>query len=182
MNISSFCSVLFILFFSLTGCGYKSTGGLKRTDSLVNTEVLKSAKSAVNLWLTNDVEGIQFLKNSKWKIDDKVFLNSRKDRGYVLLLNQDKDVNAELDYVQTLYAAKDSGQWVIYLASLPNIIVPRKKENGRFRTNSLTELAELGEKEIKNSTAGINDDFIDQEYTADLKMNHYLFLARKIKK
>lgn len=180
MNTFSFYKVLFILLVSLNACEHKND--VKETVTGVNAVVLKSARNAVDLWLNNDVEGIQFLKNSNWKIDDKVFLNSRKDRGYVLLLNQDKDVNAELDYVQTLYAAKDSGQWVIYLASLPNIIVPRKKENGIFKTNSLTELAELGEKEIKNSTEGINDDFIDQEYSADLKMNHHLFLAKKIKK
>lgn len=153
--------------------------------NMVEQEVLKSANEKISSWLAEGVAGVQFLKNSNWKIDNEVFLNSKRDKGYLLLLNQDKDAEAELDYVQTLYAAKENGQWNIYLASLPNLVVPRQKENGRFKANSLTVLSEVGKKEInsryKNGGGTINDDFIDQEYTPDLKKNHDLFLAKKIK-
>ncbi|HEY0176310.1 MAG TPA: hypothetical protein VGC08_08025 [Pedobacter sp.] len=153
--------------------------------NMVDQEVLKSANDTIASWLANHVEGVQFLKNSIWKIDDEVFLNTKKDKGYLLLLNQDKDPDAELDYVQTLYTARENGTWTLYLASLPNIVVARKKENGRLKANSLADLSAAGKKEInsryKNSLGGINDDFIEQEYTPDLKKNHALFLAKKIK-
>lgn len=151
---------------------------------MISREVSRSANEKISSWLAEGVTGVQFLKNSNWKIDDEVFLNSKKDKGYLLLLNQDKDADAELDYVQTLYAVKENGQWSIYLASLPNLVVPRQKENGRFKANTLAVLSDAGKKEInsryKNMTGGINDDFIDQEYTPDLKKNHELFLAKKI--
>lgn len=182
MNLTFFNNVLFILFFLFTACKNKNKDSLKETVSKADMEVLKPAKDAVDLWLASDVEGVQFLKTSNWKIDDKVFLNSTEDKGYLLLLNQDKDTNAELDYVQLLYAAKENGKWVIYLASLPNLVIPREKENGMFKTNSLTKLAEKGEKEINNITARGNDDLINREYTPGLKRNQSLFLAKKIKK
>lgn len=149
----------------------------------IEQDVLKAANDAVNSWLTDKVRGIQFLQTSNWKIDSAVFLNSTKDRGYLLLLNQDKDKEAELDYVQLLYAAKTDGKWVIYLASLPNLVVQRKKVNNGFIAASLDELSDVGKKEInsryKNSAGVINDEFVNQEYTADLKKNQADFLAKK---
>lgn len=154
-------------------------------ENKVNQEVLKLANGKIHSWLIAGVAGVQFLKSSDWKIDDAVFLNSTKDKGYLLLLNQDKDVEAELDYVQLLYAAKENGHWTIYLASLSNLIVPRQKVNGKFKANSLAVLSEVGRKEInrryKDSAGEINDDFINQEYMPDLKKNQDLFLAKKVK-
>lgn len=146
-------------------------------------DVLKAANEAVNLWLTDKVRGIQFLRTSIWKIDSTVFLNSTKDRGFLLLLNQDKDAAAELDYVQVLYAVKTDDKWVIYMASLPNLVVQRKKANNGFIPASLDELSDVGKKDInaryKNSAGVINDEFVNQEYTADLKKNQADFLAKK---
>jgi hypothetical protein len=87
--------------------------------------------------------------------------------------------------VQVLYASKEEGKWTIYLESLPNLIIPRKKVNGSFVANTITQLAEAGEKEIgrqyKSGNGAINDEFVNKELNEDLKKNHQRFLSRKIK-
>lgn len=154
-------------------------------DTTAQEEVKTAARQILTSWLSEGIEGVQFLKGSEWKIDDQVFLNSSNDKGYLLLLNQDQDPQAELDYVQVLYAAKEEGKWNIYLESMPNLVIPRKKENGSFVANTLSQLAAAGEKEIgrqyKNSDGKINDEFINKEFNEDLKKNHQRFLSRKIK-
>ena len=154
-------------------------------DTTAQKDVKIAAGQILSSWLAQGIEGVQFLKNSEWKIDNHVFLNSSNDKGYLLLLNQDKDPQAELDYVQVLYASKEEGKWAIYLESLPNLVIPRKKENGRFIPNTLSQLAAAGEKEIgrqyKSGNGEINDQFINKEFNEDLKKNHQRFLSRKIK-
>ncbi|MNV53479.1 hypothetical protein D3C71_1456310 [compost metagenome] len=155
-------------------------------DTTAQEDVKTTARQTLTSWLAEGIEGVQFLQASEWKIDDQVFLNSSNDKGYLLLLNQDKDPQAELDYVQVLYAAKEEGKWNIYLESLPNLVIPRKKENGNFVANTLDQLAAAGEKEIgrqyKSGNGKINDEFINKEFNEDLKKNHQRFLSRKIKK
>lgn len=154
-------------------------------DTTAQTTVKTAARHILTSWLAEGIEGTQFLKTSNWKIGDHVFLNNSNDKGYLLLLNQDKDPHAALDYVQVLYASKEKGKWNIYLASLPNLVIPRKKENGSYVANTLSQLAAAGEIEIgrqyKSRNGAINDDFIDKELNEDLKKNHQLFLSRKIK-
>ncbi|WP_342331178.1 hypothetical protein [Pedobacter sp. FW305-3-2-15-E-R2A2] len=156
-----------------------------KMDTTAQEELKTAAHQILTSWLAEGIEGVQFLKGSEWKIDEQVFLNSSNDKGYLLLLNQDKDPQAELDYVQVLYASKEDGKWNIYLESLPNLVIPRKKENGSFVANTLSQLAAAGEKEIgrqyKNGNGEINDEFINKEFNEDLKKNHQRFLSRKIK-
>lgn len=157
-----------------------------KMDTTAQREVKIAASQILTSWLANGIEGVQFLNNSEWKIDDQVFLNSNHDKGYLLLLNQDKDPQAAVDYVQILYASKEDGKWNIYLESLPNLVIPRKKDNGSFVANTLVQLAEVGKKEIhlhyKDGNDEMNDKFINKEFNEDLKKNHQRFLARKIKK
>ncbi|RZJ82129.1 MAG: hypothetical protein EOO20_24670 [Chryseobacterium sp.] len=154
-------------------------------DTTAEKEVKVAARQALNLWLAEGIEGVQFLSTSEWKIDEQVFLNSSNDKGYLLLLNQDKDPQAAVDYVQVLYASKEEGKWNIYLESLPNLVIPRKKKNGSFVANTLEQLAAAGAKEIgrqyKSGNGAINDEFINKESDDNLKKNHQRFLARKIK-
>lgn len=162
-------------------------GAEKKTqmDTTAQKEVKIAAHQILTSWLAQGIEGVQLLNTSEWKIDNQVFLNSSNDKGYLLLLNQDKDPQAALDYVQVLYASKEEGKWKIYLESLPNLVIPRKKENGYFVANTLKQLAEAGEKEVgrqyKSGNVEINDELINKEFNEDLKKNHQRFLARKVK-
>lgn len=103
-----------------------------------------------------------------------------------MLPNQDRDPQAEVDYVQVLYASKEEGKWNIYLESLPNLVIPRKKKNGSFIANTLDQLVEAGNKEIhrhyEDGNDKMNDKFISKEFNEDLKKKHQRFLTRKIKK
>lgn len=176
------------LFFMGTGCRNKEKNMTSeqqyKTDNTSNMEIKTAAEKAIATWQAEGIRGIQFLKTSTWKIDDEVFVNSTNDRAYLLLLTQDQDTAAELDYVQVLYAAKVDGSWNVYLQSLPNLVVPRKKADGKFQASSLEELSAVGRKQFsgqyKNSKGVINDEFINQEYNDDLKRNHERFLSKKI--
>lgn len=178
---------VFFLFGTASSCINKNMGSeeMTKVDTAIQEEVKTTARKVLTSWLAEGIEGIQFLKDSEWRIDDQVFLNSSNDKGYLLLLNQDKDPQAELDYVQVLYASKEDGKWNIYLESLPNLVIPRKKENGSFVPNTLEQLAAAGEKEMgrqyKNGNGAINDEFINKEFNEQLKKNHQRFLSRKIK-
>lgn len=174
-----------LLFGTLSSCINIDAEKKTQIDTTAQKEVKNAAHQFLTSWLAQGIEGVQFLRSSEWKIDDHVFLNSGKDKGYLLLLNQDKDPQAELDYVQVMYASKEGGKWNIYLESMPNIIIPRKKENGIFVPNTISQLTKAGEKEIgrqyKDSQGNINDEFINKQFNEELKKNHRLFLARKMK-
>ena len=176
---------MLFLFGTVGSCTNMDAEKKTQMDAAAQKEVKNAASQILTSWLAQGIEGVQFLKTSEWKIDDQVFLNSSNDKGYLLLLNQDKDPQAALDYVQVLYASKEKGKWKIYLESLPNLVIPRKKENGYFVTNTFSQLAEAGEKEIgrqyKSDHIEINDELINKEFNEDLKKNHQRFLARKVK-
>lgn len=189
-SIILFGTVVLFLFSMVWNCHHKNrnTGPKELTNinTVVQEEVKVAAYQTINSWLDEGIEGIQFLRTSKWKIDDQIFLNSRNDKGYLLLLNQDKAASAELDYVQVLYAAKEDERWNIYLASLPNLVVPRKRKNGAYILNTFDHLSAVGVREIglhliKGQEAN-NDKYISKEFNKDLKKNHELFLLRKIRK
>jgi hypothetical protein len=150
-NIILICIAVLFLFGTASSCINKnknmSSEEITKMDTTAQEEVKTAARQILTSWLTEGIEGVQFLRGSEWKIDDQVFLNSKNDKGYLLLLNQDKDPQAELDYVQVLYASKEEGKWNIYLESLPNLVIPRKKENGSFVANTLSQLAAAGEKQ-----------------------------------
>ncbi|SHF21933.1 hypothetical protein [Pedobacter caeni] len=186
---STLIAALILLLFSTSGCGNKKKNKPAEAhiemDKVRSEEVKIAAGQELRSWLSAGISGVQFLQTSQWKIGDRVFLNSHNDRGYLLLLNQDKDPLAEVDYVQVLYAVKDAGKWNIYLESLPNLIIPRKKENGRFVANNLVQLAAAGEKEMdktyKNGNGKVNDELVNREFNDDLRKNHERFLSKKIK-
>lgn len=179
------CITVFSLFGTASRCKNIKPEETTKMDTTAQQEVKIATRQILTSWLAEGIEGVQFLKTSDWKIDDQVFLNSSQDKGFLLLLNQDKDPQATVDYVQVLYANKEEGKWNIYLESLPNLVIPRKKDKGSFVANTLNQLAEAGEKEIskyyKSANGEINDAFINKEFNEDLKKNHQRFLARKIK-
>lgn len=183
-NTILICLAILLLFGIASSCKNMNSEETTKIDTIAQKEVKVAAQQILTSWLVEGIEGIQFLSTSEWKIDDQVFLNSSNDKGYLLLLNQDKDPQAALDYVQVMYASKEDGKWNIYLESLPNFVIPRKKENGSFVANTLNQLAAAGEKEIgrqyKSDNGEINDEFINKEFNEDLKKNHQRFLSRKI--
>ena len=180
-NIILISIAVLLLFCTASSCKNINSEETTKMDTTAQKEVKAAARQILTSWLEEGIEGVQFLRTSEWKIDDQVFLNSSDDKGYLLLLNQDKDPLAELDYVQVLYAIKEDGKWNIYLESMPNLVIPRKKENGGFVANTFSQLAAAGENEIGRQYKNGNDEFSNKEFKEDLKKNHQRFLSRKIK-
>jgi len=178
-----------MLAFSYTACTnpqqVKTSQKNEKADKPLAQEVLQSVNDSLNAWLASGVQGVQFLKSTVWRVDDMVLTNSEMNKGFLLLLTQDKNPDAERDFVQILYVRKQDERWITYLASLPNIAVKRKQIDGKFVASTLTELAEAGHQEINSryiNSSGIPDDhFLDEEYSPELETKQRAFLSKKTK-
>lgn len=109
-NIFLISRTVLLLFGPASSCINRS---LEETAKTAQKEVVVAARQILISWLAEGIEGVQFLSNSEWKIDEQAFLNRTQDKGYLLLLNQDKDPQAAVDYVQILYASREDGKWNI---------------------------------------------------------------------
>jgi hypothetical protein len=76
-----------------------------------------------------------------------VFFNTKKDKAYLLLLIQNNDRSAELDYVYLMYAARKDGKWNVYFSSLPNYVFPRERF-GNNKTISFEQLSKISRNEL----------------------------------
>ncbi|QNK63608.1 hypothetical protein H7F33_03635 [Pedobacter sp. PAMC26386] len=153
----------------------------------IYNDVLLSTNKTLKNWISEDLEGIHILKDCKWKVDDAVFFNKKKDKCYLLLLIQDKSPKAELDYVYVLYGALEDQQWTIYFTGLSTMVFPRnkyskeEKEPVSMATLSLLSREEILKKYYK-ANRHINDEYVNKAYTGDLKQKQALFLKKKHKR
>ena len=154
----------------------------KRSADKRYAELQKIAQEHIEGWIKLDIEDVRFLKACSWKIDDEVFFNTKKDRAYLLLLIQDNDVAAELDYVYVLYAAQEQQVWTIYFAGLPSFVIPRERLEKGVKV-SMDKLAEYGRQELRKgyfTPAGkINDTFVNETFSEELRRRHQEFLRKK---
>ncbi|TDO20228.1 hypothetical protein CLV32_3988 [Pedobacter duraquae] len=142
----------------------------------------KIADQNINKWIGDNIEEVRFLKECTWKVDDEIFFNTRKDRAYLLLLIQDNDTSAALDYVYVLYAAQNMSKWTIYFAGLPTFVIPRDRmpQVGKV---AMGKLAEFGRQEIRKGYFGsngqIDDKFVNATFSEELKARHLEFLRKR---
>jgi hypothetical protein len=188
-KITACClSVVMILFIS--GCMTKEEKferfqielkSIKQTK--VYAEVQKTANRDLNLWLSAGLEEVEALHNCNWKVDDAVFFNTKKDRCYLLLVMQDKDSSAELDYVNVMYGALINDHWTVYYLSFPNLVYPREYiTKSRHTPIPMSTLAKLAEETLANgyynNDGSINDAYIDGAYTPEVVARHKVFLKK----
>lgn len=150
----------------------------------IYTEVRSAANKTLKKWITQDLEDIHVLKSCNWKVDDAVFFNTKKDKCYLLLLIQDKNTKAELDYVYVMYGALEHNQWVIYFTGLSTMVFPRKEAgNDHYIPVPLTTLSMLSRDDILKhyykANRHINDEYVNKAYTPELKKKRELFLQKK---
>jgi hypothetical protein len=150
----------------------------------IYTEVQSAAHHSLKKWIAEDLEGIHVLKSCNWKVDDAVFFNTKKDKCYLLLLIQDKNPKAELDYVYVMYGALAHNQWVIYPTGLSVMVFPRKEAgDDHYTPVPLTTLSLLSRDDILKhyykANRHINDEYVDKAYTPELKKKRELFLQKK---
>lgn len=179
-------------FVFLTGCEHKKNEnimfeeqlkGLKSTKTY--QDVQASAISSLNKWLADSLEDVQVLNDCNWKLDDAVLFNSKKDRCFLLLLIQDKDPKAELDYVYVMYGALENGKWTIYYDALPGLVFPRDRySKNKNAPIPLDTLSKAGREEALRgyymNNGSINDEYVEKVYTADFRKRHEEFLNKKI--
>ena len=96
-SIILICISFLLLYGTASSCKKISAEETSKMDPTVQKEAKVATRQMLSLWLSEGIEGVQFLRTSKWKIDEQVFLNSSKDKGYLLLLNQAKDPLATVD-------------------------------------------------------------------------------------
>lgn len=178
-------------FVFLTACEHKKKENtmfeeqlkeLKGTKTYQDVQV--SAHSSLNEWLADGLEDVQVLNDCNWKLDDAVFFNSKKDRCYLLLLIQDKDPGAELDYVYVMYGALEHDQWKIYFDALPGLVFPRDRySKDKNAPISLDTLSKAGREEALRgyykADGSINDEYVEKVYTEDFRKRHEAFLKKK---
>ncbi|MBB6272671.1 hypothetical protein HDF26_003128 [Pedobacter cryoconitis] len=191
MNKKIIAYLLIPFFVSLAGCLNGQSKTKKMFEEQLNAikgtksyqDVQKSANESINQWLAAGLEEVQVLKECNWKVDDAVFFNTKKDRAYLLLLLQDKDKDAELDYVYVMYGALENEKWTIYFVSLPNLVFPRERLSGdKHQPVPLAELSRLARQEILKGYykgAAINDEYVEKVYTEDLRNRQARFLNQK---
>jgi hypothetical protein len=147
-------------------------------------DVRNAAMQDLNKWIQADLEEVHILTECRWKLSDDVFFNTKKDRAYLLLLIQDNDKSAELDYVYLMYAAKKDVKWNLYFSSLPGYVFPRKRF-GSNKTISFDQLSKISRNELLkgylDGSGKINDRFVDKAFTPDLLKRHISFLNQKHK-
>lgn len=177
-------------FVFLTGCEHKKSKNIMFEEQLKELkgtkpyqDVQASANASLNKWLADGLEDVQVLNDCNWKVDDAVFFNSKKDRCYLLLLIQDKDRNAELDYVYVMYGALEHDQWDIYFESLPGLVFPRDRYSKDKAPVPLDTLSKASREEALRgyykADGSINDEYVEKVYTADFKKRHEAFLKKK---
>ncbi|MBB5638783.1 hypothetical protein HDF26_000635 [Pedobacter cryoconitis] len=146
--------------------------------------VQSDTHKALKKWINEDLEGVHILKKCNWKLDDAVFFNSKKDRCYLLLLIQDKNKKAELDYAYLMYGALEHDQWVIYFTGLPTMVFHREKaDNDQYKPISMANLSLLSRDKILKhyykANRHINDEYVNKAYNTELKKKQELFLQKK---
>jgi hypothetical protein len=174
----------------ILGCTPKS-GKVKFEEQLQANKTTKDyqqvqlqANSDLKKWLADSLEQVMMLKDCNWKVDEAIFFNSKRTRCYLLLLLQDKDKQAELDYAYQMYAALESNKWTIYFASFPNMVFPRERVTKSKNTPiPLVTLSTLARGELLRSyykaDGSINDTYIDEAYTTEVKQRQAEFLLKK---
>lgn len=190
MNTKLTSYLLMLLLVSTAGC-LNGQSKIKMFEAQIEKQkgtepyetVKESAVNSLKKWLADGLEEVQVLNNCNWKVDDAVFFNTKKDRAYLLLLLQDKDRDAELDYVYVMYGALEAGKWNIYFLSLPNLVFPRARfSSDKHQPVPLDKLAELAREELlkgyyKGNT--INDQYVEKINLDELKSRHAKFLNQK---
>ncbi|AMP97633.1 hypothetical protein AY601_0686 [Pedobacter cryoconitis] len=146
-------------------------------------DVQTTTNKNLKKWLSEDLKDIQVLKKSNWKLDEAVFFNSRKDKCYLLLLVQDKDTLAKLDYVYLMYGALEQEKWNIYFTGLPTLAFPRDKySKNEHEPIAMPTLSLLSREEILQdyykANRRINDEYVNKAYTLDLKKKQATFLKK----
>ncbi|MBB6502143.1 hypothetical protein [Pedobacter cryoconitis] len=154
----------------------------KKTD--VYHQVQLSTQHSLRTWISSDLQGVQKLRKSNWKVDDAVFFNQKRDKCYLLLLIQHKDLKASQDEVDILYGTLENEQWTIYFSALPPYLFSRKSADGdNYEPVSLQTLSLLArDKILKNyykRHRRINDAYVNSAYNDRLKKEQENFLHKK---
>ena len=147
-------------------------------------EAFAAAGNDLEKWIAEGVAEVQILKECKWKVDDAIFFNTRKDRCYLLLLIQDNAPNAEVDYVYLMYGALEDTKWKIYFSSLPNYVYLRARlKLAKSTPVPMKLLSKLSREELLKGyyhrNGDIDNAFVNKAYTTMLKERHLKFLSER---
>ncbi|WP_207428312.1 hypothetical protein [Pedobacter sp. SYSU D00535] len=127
-------------------------------------KVIPSLKNADNRSVIADTS---FIK--KWKIDDAVFLNSKRDKCLLLLLEQTSS-DMKLDRIEIIQGTLINIAWCFSFGRLPEIpeityTVTKEIKDGKNLNNSFDALSEKGRAFVLSAgTIKTTGCFLDDNY------------------
>jgi hypothetical protein len=185
------CTLILLVLLCLYSCSTEKSKTANFDRLLTNyklspayADVKNTAKQDLEKWIQADLEEVHILTECKWKLSDDVFFNTKKNRAYLLLLIQDNNKSAELDYVYIMYAAREDTKWNVYFSSLPSYVFPRARF-GSNKTISFEQLSKISRNELLkgylDGSGELDDKFVNKTLTPDLLKRHVAFLNHKHK-
>lgn len=177
-----------IFFFASCSAQHKKDCYNTQLDSLKATaiygEVKNKALDSLQSWVNSGImaSGIPRLRNRlKWRIDDAIFFNQKKDRVIFMILESDTVLGSKADYIHFYLGIKKKQDWQFYFKSLPLMYIARKTENEN--AHNFEELSAIGVEQVlkeyyKSGTRIIKDSFFDYDIK-DLQEKHESFLNEK---
>jgi hypothetical protein len=158
-------------------------------------DLQKGLNDTLNDWIfSKKYINVQILTRVSWKVDESIFLNPKKDKAILLLLEQDTAKYTcipsdsfgipeiikptSYDDIALIFANKENDGWHYYYQSMELWIIPReKKVNGTPVPLTFEELSLTGRRNVlmnyyKRGTCIYNEKFFDNWDITNLKEQH----------
>lgn len=134
----------------------------------------------LNSWIQRGVRRVQSYRRNKWIIDG-IALNTRKDRGFVIVLEVASDDDAMMDYINFYGIQSEPDGWHFYSASYASMGISRL---GQTQGMALTfpELSLIARRNLlgsgyyRKNTCMIDDGYVDGNFKGEIHRLHERFL------
>lgn len=156
----------------------KLLSGFRREQGYL--ELRQTVNAELKEWIALDLEPVRFLRECVWEVDDAVFFNTTRSKGYLLLLVQDHAKGSESDYVYVMYANKVDNKWEVFFEGLPNLVFPRDRFG--HRQLSLSQLSQHGRAALLPAylrNGQPNNVYVGKPDLAELRKRHLKFLKQR---
>jgi len=141
------------------------------------TAVYNGARDTINKWIDLGIRKVQVLKTVDWRIDSLIFFDRSMDRCLLLVVEEDPDSSARLNYAQLIGGEWKEQQWHFFFAGFPFFTV-RKELSDEEQSKRMDRIAYRVIKSLAKSglfvkgTCEINSAYIDQWFTDELYKSH----------
>lgn len=147
-----------------------------------DTRIITALESTVKKWQDADLEYLVTLKRCNWKVSKKILYNNQKNKCILLLLQQDRNPEVKVDFVNSILAVKEGDDWVFYYAGMPSFMMSRIEWDypdaipfNVMERNAIERIVKSGY--IHEKDCSINDEYIDGWYDENLVSGNKKYLT-----